>query len=354
MSQKSPSNEALTYHNEVRLGAQAAKGGELEQASLDIDFANYQASQLLQLLRQSPQNKAIEEAFNQRELIVSVSNLYKLFKDILRQFKFIFSNLVPLHIDPETNTPVFNLENAKSILDFLSFAHREIPNIPPLVLAANTKEISLSPNQELITLFFNVVEDESILENTAYLTKVFTLVSEYLNAVVKATDLELKKTIHSTASQVNALKLAAFNFGEQAEAKEVFDIEIDQETLQLWESFLFEIELVFAEASVKVISILGKNVKWLLEEIDVDDIRRILRECHRDLKKLQSLKREKLDSLDAQPLSTRGIFAKVFSTSNPVATSSFGELNKKIEHITSLISRLEATIEGKKSLPPSL
>ncbi|MCC7432590.1 hypothetical protein IT412_03635 [Candidatus Peregrinibacteria bacterium] len=343
------------YHQSTRDGAQAAMAGQLEGRMHDVRWANQQISGLLEVLRDSVHREAIDHNLRNREIIIGVSELYKLFRDILERFRAIFRHLAPLAIDTETNAPVFSIDNTTSVMNFLSHAKKELPIPHPKVSAPPSGDFNLTPNQELIDLFARIVEDMDILKNPQYLGKIFKIVNEYLVVVMNTTDWALQWTMQSTAEQVSSLDGAAKNFHQQAESSELYDLQVDPETLILWESFLYEIELVFGEALVNVFDILGSNVSWLMQELDVDDLRRVLRECHRDLKSLQERKQAKSEWTERRQLEEGRRFASIlniFTQADPEDKTSFSALNQQINGVSTIITRLESTIAGKSKFPP--
>jgi hypothetical protein len=342
------------YHLATRNGAQAAKAGELEDQIHNVRWANYQISGVLEILRDSIHRDAIDENLNSREMIIGVAELYKKFREILDSFRAIFRHLSPLTIDTATNAPVLSSENADSIRTFLAKASHHLPTPNKQLASSRSAEFDLTPNHQLISLFEKIMEDHQILSNPRYLTRIFEIIHQYLSAVLNTTDWALQYTIQSTAAQVSSLRNAAENFHQQAESAETFDLAIDGETVALWESFLYEIELVFGEALVNIFDILGENVSWLLKELDVDSIRKVLRECHRDLKAIQEQREAKRVWNDQHELTRqKNVLARFLSPSQPNEDKTpFAVLNAKINDISTIITRLEATIAAKSNFPP--
>lgn len=343
------------YHQSTRDGAQAVMAGQMESRMHDVRWANQQISGLLEVLRDSAHREAIDHNLRNREIIIGVSELYKLFRDILDRFRAIFRHLAPLAIDTETNAPIFSSDNTTSVMNFLSHAKKELPIPYPKVNAPPSGDFNLTPNQELIDLFKRIMEDMDMLNNPQYLGQIFQIVREYLIAVMNTTDWALQWTMQSTAEQISSLGGAAKNFHQHAESSELYDLQVNQETLILWESFLYEIELVFGEALVNIFDILGSNVSWLMQELDVDDLRRVLRECHRDLKSLQERKQAKSEWTERRQLEEGRRFASIlniFTQADPEEKTSFSELTQQINGIYAVISRLESLVAGKSKFPP--
>lgn len=342
------------FHLAARMGAQAEVGGKLQETVTDLQFSNYQAGQFLDMLRETALKSSIDRALSQQDVVIAIADLNRVFRDVLNRLQGIIRHfLVPLEIDTATNMPALNTTNAGELRTRLDAARQGMTLLPGMKSEGPVHgKIELTPNSELLDLFTAMTMREGFLDNPQNVIRVFNVVDRYLRAVTENTGIGIAATVLSTHQQISHLQGAAGSFHEQAEAAEVFGLEHDGDTLASWEGFLTEIELVFAEAVVRVHELYGENVRWLTSELNLDDIRKVLRDAHQGRKALEEQKATKRLLDERAQARENSFFTRLTTREVQRDSTPYAVIQQRMTHLTDTIARLNQLIADKAKLPP--
>ncbi len=339
------------YHLAVRGGAEAEIGAQYADMAQDVQWANYQISQILHVFRESDLHRGVNDALHQRAILHDIGALNRVFRELLSRLKSIIrSFVVPMHMDNATGLPALNTTNTQMLRTKLSAARDEMRFLPKSESSAEKQPAVLAPNHEMMGLFDRIGNEPRFLEEPRNVIQVFEIVDAYLKAVIQTTGIGLASTVYHTSQQIHHLQGATDAMHDQAEAAEVFEMPHDDETTGTWHGLLSEIELVFAEAVVRAHALYGENIRWMLGELDMDEIRKALREIHLERKKLEGQKSAKRQAQTADEERSTSVIKRLFTRAPEKDPTPFGIIHQWIDKLSQHIGDMEKLIDSKKDV----